>query len=143
MLLLLRPFRKCTVCVPNNSFLIQYSHICQNESLSSNYPKIVISAHLYKKIIKKHPGTSCKLPISLTIVNTFLEHQKLLLYYDQRVSYVPKKKIHVEIEKCVKKVQKNLEPPMCHKLTWHYFSHVGISCGNMGKIVADQFGHIC
>ena len=32
---------------------------------------------------------------------------------------------------------------MGHKLTWHYFSHDGMTCDHMGKIVVYEFVHIC
>ena len=28
---------------------------------------------------------------------------------------------------------------MGHKLTWHYFSHDGMTCDHMGKIVVYEF----
>ena len=43
----------------------------------------------------------------------------------------------------LKNVPKNLEPTMGHKLTWHYFSHDGMTCDHMGKIVVYEFVHIC
>ena len=77
VMLLLRPFRKYTVCVPNYSFLAQNIRIWQNGSLSSNYQKLVIAAHFCKNIIKKLPDTSWKVPLSFTIVYAFLKLQKI------------------------------------------------------------------
>ena len=54
----------------------------------------------------------------------------------------PRRKFRSKLKMC-EKSKKNLEPTMGHKLTWHYFSHVGMTCGHMGKIVVDEFVHIC